>query len=329
MGNNNKGTFITTAVILSIMKKKLILMGGLLLALSACSNPKIELKKSYQNNTESMQSEEITKISSTNNDKNTLIVLSPHFDDAILSVGGIISEFNDPKYIITFFSTPFSTPQYLTNWDKMSGFKKSTEARAIREQENRTAATTLGANVTNIDYIDNQYEKRSSTDNSSLIQSMTRDIGQIIESASNTNAELTIIGPSYFGEKITHPDHLLVSKAFIQAVKNKCYTNVHFYFYEDLPYTHKRFGEEEVTLDKLLTDFYSGLQLDKQEIFISQQAFDSKREGIKLYTSQVKALNSQGEDIIQIITQFGMNRCPQFPLPQKPCEVIYLIKEMQ
>lgn len=304
---------------------KKVIISGLLLSLSGCYAPGIRMTGCYQENAIPQKSQK-TNVLTLKKDKakNTLIVLSPHFDDAVLSVGGIISEFNGPKYIVTFFTTPTATAEYLTRWDELSGFEKSTDARKIRENENVNAANMLGARVINKGYVDNQYEKRSASDNESIRKRITKDIEQIVGSTNNAN--VTVIGPSYFGDKITHADHLLVSNAFVQAIKNKCYANADFYFYEDLPYTYLRFKDEEITLDRILTDYYGGLRLDKNEIFISEQSFDSKRKEIEAYPSQVKAFHRLGKEIIEDITNFGMSRCPQVPLSPKPCEVIYEIR---
>lgn len=302
-----------------------ILVSGLLLMLGGCNPPKFRKIDCYQGNTAS----QTTKMPLSENDQNVLVVLSPHFDDAVLSVGGLLSEFEGPKCIVTFFSTPTTTPQYLTYWDEISGFDKSTDARAARIQENGNATNLLGAGAVNLDYVDKQYQTRSPSDISSLIESITEDIKTIVDSQGKN--QITIIGPSYFGEEFTHPDHLVVSKAFMQAVQkvrdvDAPNINTRFYFYEDLPYTHHKFGEGEITLDAMLTDFYGGIHLDKRQLFISPPAFDLKMQGIGLYTSQIKAFDSMGEDVISELTDFGMTRCPQFPLPAKPCEVVYEIK---
>ncbi|MFA6460922.1 MAG: PIG-L family deacetylase [Candidatus Woesearchaeota archaeon] len=306
-------------------RTKSLLIGGLLLAFGG--NPTLGQKvtDNYQQNGENPSYFESSALSSKKDPSpDKLIILSPHFDDAVLSVGSIISEHHGPKYLLTFFSTPTITPQYLTHWDEMCGFTASVDAREIRTQENVNAAHWLGAKVINMDYVDNQYELRSPLDNSTIVEAIVKDIEKIIESTNG--AQVTIIGPSYFGEGFTHPDHLLVSQAFVQVLTTACYANATFYFYEDLPYTHKKFAEEEITLDKLLTDHYQGLHLTKREIFISPQGFNSHLEGIQSYPSQVKAFDNLGEDIISEVGCFEMNRCPQFPLSPKPCEVIYEIR---
>jgi len=309
---------------------KNILFGGLYLALTGFTSPNFENTDCYKKNEVDSKSQTISSSlkggSSLKKDKprDVLIVLSPHFDDAVLSVGGILSEFDGQKYVVSFFSTPKITSQYLTDWDEMSGFDRSTDARAARTNENENATNLLGAKAINLDYIDNQYQTRSASDISSLTTAITGDIEEILESMNNDH--VTIIGPSYFGEEFTHPDHRVISTAFMRAIKNKCYTDAKFYLYEDLPYTHRRFGDEEITLDAILEDFYSGLKLNKRQISISPAAFALKMQALKLYTSQIKAFASTEDDIVKEVTDFGMKRSLQSPLPAAPCEVIYEIQ---
>ena len=248
-----------------------------------------------------------------------LIVLSPHFDDAILSVGGIISEYNSDKFIVTFFSTPIIESDYLTNWDRISGFSRSADARNIRIEENATASELLNANPIDKDYIDLQY--RSTANDSSIIESITKDIENIIN-YNNYNGVL-VLGPSYMGNTITHPDHAIVSEAFVNSANNNTNENIRFYFYEDLPYTQSRFGNTDISLDRILTGKYNGLALNRHEIKISDEAMNMKIDAINLYPSQVKAFSNFGIDIGRYVKFFGSNRIQDSP--HNYYEVIYEI----
>lgn len=252
-----------------------------------------------------------------------LIVLSPHFDDGILSVGGIISDFRGPKYIVTFFSTPTTTLQYLTPWDKMSGFDESYDARDARLEENDLAAQIVGTKVIDENYTDRQYGERTASTSFLIQNDIAKDVEQIINSMGSTS--VIVLGPSYFGDKVTHPDHLLVSKALALIVRNKKYQNVHFYFYEDLPYVYKRFTNGKIELDKVLTNFYPGLKIKKKEVYISQKSFNLKILGIKSYTSQMKAFRFLKENLVENIINFDRKRCSKV-LISNPCEVIYEAK---
>ena len=285
----------------------------------------------YKTTSENTQSQETTS------KKDTLIVLSPHFDDAVLTVGDLIAEYTGTKYIVTFCSTPeilpssTSTKPYLTHWDELSGFEKSIDSRNARIQENETAAKIIGAKTINLRYVDGQYETRTPTDNSALVQSMVKDVEDIIKLIqASHNSRIMIIGPSYFGPDHTHQDHFLVSKTLVQVAKDNFDNQlINCFFNEDNPYTSKKFGVEEITLDNILTDFYEEIRLKKREIIISEKSFNLKLQAIRAYTSQVLAFHNLGDNILEITTKYEMNRIPQNPLPQKPFVVLYEIKEIK
>jgi hypothetical protein len=245
-----------------------------------------------------------------------LIVLSPHFDDAILSVGGILSEFVGQKYVVTFFSTPTTTKQYLTWWDRISGFEKSSDSHFKRMNENDNALKIIGAQAINEDYLDGQYEDRTSSTSAIIIKNIMKNIDEVINSMGSTS--VVVLGPSYFGEKSTNKDHALLSKAFVQVIKNKTHNNTAFYFFEDLPYTYSKFGNSSIKLQEILSNFYPELTINKKVLYISKKSFDNKIMSIKSYTSQLEAFSFLNEDLLKNIFNFETNRCS--PLI---CEVLY------
>ncbi len=305
---------------------KKIVVGGLILALSACQSPRARMEQSYQENSLHLSSQNAGASQlKKDGQKSTLIVLSPHYDDAVLSVGGTISEFDGPKYIVTFFTAPTTAPG-LTTWDGMSGFANSAEANIFRAKENANAAHLLGARIINLPYMDNQYETpRSPSYSLSIVDAIAKNIGDVV--VSMKDAHVIVLGPSVFGYGFTHPDHLLVSEAFMQTVKSKKYPDTEFKFYEDLPYALKKVGERDVqdvhnSLEKMLIGFYQGLQLKKKEMPISREAFESKISAIREYGSQITAFHGHGDDLIGEITRYGMERCQG----KKPCEVIHEVQ---
>ena len=253
------------------------------------------------------------------NSGSVLIVLSPHFDDAVLSVGGILSEFAGQKYVVTFFSTPTTTKQYLTWWDRISGFEKSSDSHFKRMNENNNALKIIGTQAINENYLDGQYENRTSSTSAIIVNNIIQNIDEVINSMGSTS--VVVLGPSYFGEKDTHKDHALLSKAFAQVIKNKTHNNTVFYFFEDLPYTYSKFGNSSIKLQEILSNFYPELTFSQKVLYISQKSFDLKIMSMKSYTSQLKAFSFLNEDLLTNIFNFETNRCS--PLI---CEVIYEAK---
>ena len=93
------------------------------------------------------------------------IYLSPHLDDAVLSAGGLIYEQTHahiPVEIWTFMCgrppageiSPLAEENHV-KW----GFSSSEEGIDIRREEDRNAATILGAKVTHFDFLDCIYRR--------------------------------------------------------------------------------------------------------------------------------------------------------------------------
>ena len=66
-----------------------------------------------------------------------LLVLSPHFDDAVLSCWGLL-ERNEPVDVITVFSGSPDPPRQ-GNWERRTGFPDSAASMAARREEDRMA----------------------------------------------------------------------------------------------------------------------------------------------------------------------------------------------
>jgi LmbE family N-acetylglucosaminyl deacetylase len=80
-------------------------------------------------------------------DGGSLGIVSPHLDDAILSVGGIISELTATARvdIITVLAYDPSRTGAPTSWDAAAGFKSASDACAARRREDSAACQVVGA----------------------------------------------------------------------------------------------------------------------------------------------------------------------------------------
>jgi len=225
-----------------------------------------------------------------------LIIISPHFDDAVFSVGGILAEYQSNKTIITIFNSPEYDIGHLTYWDNLSGFNNN-----------------LNSNIINLDFLDNQYRNNSIN--------LTQNIIQNLENIFQNYENALIIGPSYFGENFTHIDHKIVSDAFIQIALTNQNENLRFYLYEDLPYTYNRFGFNNINLDLILNQHY-GIELNQHIIEISSTSLEDKLEASNAHTSQIFAFNNYGHDILRNLEYYARNRNST----QEFTEVLYEIK---
>jgi hypothetical protein len=107
----------------------------------------------------------------------TLLVLSPHFDDGVLSLGGLLASYPERATAVSFFTTHAGEP-LKTRWDRISGFADSREATERRNVENEAALQSLGVAGQNFTYEDAQYRN---TDNTNEIQkAITKDIRTLL-----------------------------------------------------------------------------------------------------------------------------------------------------
>jgi LmbE family N-acetylglucosaminyl deacetylase len=75
-------------------------------------------------------------------------IVSPHLDDAVLSLGGIIGALTKLVRVdvVTVFAYDLATPGVASPWDGASGFATSAHAGAARRDEDAAACRILGAN---------------------------------------------------------------------------------------------------------------------------------------------------------------------------------------
>ncbi len=264
------------------------------------------------------------------------IILSPHFDDAVLSLGGFMAERKTPIIVATFF-TGKPSEVVRGSWDKLSGFKNSDEALAARSEENVRALGRIGAYPLNLSYLDFQYKRgRLSASGEKIVQSTKKDIETILKELSDS-AEISIYGPAEFGPEITHPDHKILHDAFTAVAREKLgQKNLRFFYYEDFPYVARYESSGSTTLKKFLEEVNGGLALREIFLPIGSSALDAKIKTIGAYSSQDKAFESLGENIGAAARQYARGRCSA--LTRKPftrpalrggqaCEVVYEIEK--
>ena len=255
-------------------------------------------------------------------EQNIDIVLSPHYDDAALSLGGMLDDHTNQKMIVTFFTSDIRKVRH-TEWDRASGFIDSLELVKARKKENVQALMHFkDIHIIDYQYSDFQYDERTATSSQSLKDSITKNILDLI--AQHPGDIVNVYGPSYFGAKITHPDHNILHEAFIAATKLMHDSKVTFYFYEDFPYVD-RFNKEFAGLDfgtYLAT--HDNTELQRQPLFLTERNIETKKAALHDYSSQMRAL-SHGlhSDISQLDSTFNRIRCAN-DLPQAyGCEVVY------
>jgi LmbE family N-acetylglucosaminyl deacetylase len=133
-----------------------------------------------------------------------VVVISPHLDDAIMSLGGTIAKAVQGgarvEVLTVFGYVPGSTAP-AGPWDSKSGFKTEGDAASSRREEDHQACLELRAEPRWLSFGAEPYERRGTPDEIwSAVDSMTR------------GADLVLL-PGY---PLAHPDHAELSQLLLQ-----------------------------------------------------------------------------------------------------------------
>ena len=84
-------------------------------------------------------------------------VLSPHLDDAILSLGAAISGARGDVRVVTVFAGDPDSTLAAGEWDSRAGFRTVGEAARARREEDALACADVGARPVWLPFVDDQY----------------------------------------------------------------------------------------------------------------------------------------------------------------------------
>jgi LmbE family N-acetylglucosaminyl deacetylase len=160
------------------------------------------------------------------------IILSPHFDDAVFSLGGLIATAPERAIVVTVFAgTPADGST--GRWDRRSGFKTATDAMPTRALENEAALGVLGATlsaIVNLDFLDRQYQP----DRGPVVglrSAIAETLRQIVR---DRGGPVNVLAPA----SVWHPDHRLVADAIIELWRAGELPDADVLLYQDQPYAY-------------------------------------------------------------------------------------------
>ena len=84
-------------------------------------------------------------------------VLSPHLDDAILSLGAAIARARGDVRVVTVFAGDPDSMLKAGDWDSRAGFRTVGEAAGARREEDALACADVGARPVWLPFVDHQY----------------------------------------------------------------------------------------------------------------------------------------------------------------------------
>jgi LmbE family N-acetylglucosaminyl deacetylase len=205
-----------------------------------------------------------------------IVVVSPHFDDAVLGASDLLGTYPGCTVITLVAGWPPSYPPEPTDWDACGGFKAGDDVVAARRAEDLAALAVLDAEPLWLDVADHQYLAKS-------------DRQAPEDAAPSLRDAISHLDPTavFLPMGIANPDHVLTHDAGLIARTQLLGAGktIAWFCYEDHGYKHIP-GLLAWRVTKL---FKSGLW-PTPAIVPVQPDMARKRRAIACYVSQVPPL---------------------------------------
>ena len=202
----------------------------------------------------------------------TALIVSPHLDDAVLSVGQVMAGW-PAMTVCTVFAGLSSQPSMQTSYDQDCGFTSAARAVARRRAEDKAALHVLNAQAVWLDFPDGQYG--DPVEEGAIVEAL-------LDVASRVRPSV-LIGPL----GLVHPDHHTTRRAYERVVAA---TKSEAWVYEDLP--SRVLWPEEVP-GALAWWAEHGHRPDLD--FVGTGPLERKQKALSRYTSQLGALTALNE----------------------------------
>ena len=203
----------------------------------------------------------------------SLLVVSPHLDDAVLSAGQVIAGWPGPTVLTLCTGVPEHQPERLTTFDANCGFASALDAMAHRRMEDQGAMAGVGASAHHAGLLDQQYRDGADYD-------VDMGVAALLGVLALTGAEV-LLGPL----GLVHPDHDGAAEVVRQVL---CHhrTDLQAWVYEDHP--SSVLHPESVPL-KL--EWWRLMGFTPVLDFLGTGPIDAKEHAVRKYRSQLWALD--------------------------------------
>jgi len=231
-------------------------------------------------------------------DVGRLLVVSPHLDDAVLSLGATLAHMaaggTDVTVLTVFAGDPESELE-AASWDRHSGFLTAGEAVRARREEDRRACMVLDVKPVWLPYADGQYREASAE------EPILSELRPLL-----SHANLVLI-PGY---PLINADHAWLHTALIERMPD-----VNFAMYVEQPYASDLAISRRLPLRpvigsaRLAAQTRLGSRADRllvgtggqaaarvirwNSVRVSRRARAQKSTAVACYASQIRALGSQ------------------------------------
>ena len=200
------------------------------------------------------------------NFRDRLVIVSPHLDDAVLSLGGAIARharFGADWTIVTVFAGNPECSRPAGPYDRRCGFLSAGEAAASRRREDKKACALVGAKPVWLPFGGIQYDKVNDADAVWAALEPYVDRAQIL------------LLPGF---PLVHRDHFWVT----QLVRERAPKNRQVVFYAEQPYAHSR----QAAHDR--RNFVTGLRVQWVSLYAGIAERFTKGRACRAYWSQFR-----------------------------------------
>lgn len=212
-----------------------------------------------------------------------LLVVSPHYDDAVFSCGRLLDAVPGSTVITVCTAHP-EDGSLLTDWDSRCGFSSADEAMRARAIENRNALAMLRARGVDLAFLDSQYLQapRNSVDL----------LGDTLLATISEFQPASVFAPV----GLFHADHVLVSDVLMSLEQRLA--GIHWFAYADIPYCK----QAERVQQRLAQLAQRGVHC---EPFPLEMEAGHKAAAVEAYRSQFRGLGHEdGAAIMQHAEQY-------------------------
>lgn len=207
-----------------------------------------------------------------------LMVVSPHYDDAVFSCGHLLAGAAGSTVVTVCTAFP-EDDNILTDWDSRCGFSSAGEAMRARREENRDALGILKAEAVDLAFLDDQYRRAPRTSADLLGDTLLATIAEF--------QPASIFAPL----GLFHADHLLVSDVLMTMGHNL--PAIRWFAYEEIPYCK----QTELVQRRLTELAERGIHAEPYPLHAPASP---KAAAVEAYRSQIRGFGrGDGQPILQ------------------------------
>jgi len=197
---------------------------------------------------------------------NSTLIVSPHYDDAVLSCGQFIAGY--PGMHIATVCTAVPPAVAATEYDRNCGFVSADQGIRVRAGEDLAALKILGAKQVRLGFWDSQY-------------GAPLDVGAVAEAIEKAAVDLEL-DRLFAPLGLAHPDHVAVNRAALTLVRQ--FREV--WMYEEIP-ARVWWPEQAIRAVHRLKDLHFEPRFD----FAGTGEMPVKKRAVSMYKSQLWALD--------------------------------------